>query len=417
MPTWASDPLRPLADLALSSRPCIQGQVFTTSGAPVLRLFVGAVPEGVLGAYGSSERSARELDLLECIAVDLEEHLQYLSWVGGSRGSDQCSLEAQFQESAIASAARQRLVDAGELALVLGDQEVAIRAQHRPSRPHATHTTVKVHRLPPDLRKQGVVQLLLECAGYSQQDCSVVAEYAPPLCAQDGRPLPVLRGDVVVAHVQMHHSAPLSLPRDLHFGMQRVSLQVLKPRATKPPPPQQPSTSQTPSSTPATTNQQPQQHITLNRRQRAARTRRQQEAAAAALTTTATAQPDLASHRSPSGCSVDADAAADASPAPHPAASTPSSAEPHLPAPQAGSHGLLSAAENRRLSGRSATCSGRALPSAAQGEPALDKEPTAATPLRTCDRLRRAPQPYWLVSQTHSDPLSRPTPAGAGAAQ
>ena len=384
MPAWALDPSGPLADLALSSRPCVQGQILTTSGVPVLRLFVGSVPEDVLGAYGSADRYAREDELLECIAVDLHESLQYLSWIGkSSRGSDRCCLEAQFLESATASAARQRLVDAGELTLVIGDQEVAIRAQHRPSRPHATHITIQVHRLPPVLRKQGVVQLLLECAGYSQQQCSVLAEYAPPMRAQDGRPLPVLRGDVVVAHVQIHHSAPLSLPRALHFGMQRISLQVTKPHATKLP--QQPSTSST---TPAAACQQP-----VSRTKRARR-RRQREAAATATTTTPAATP-----------------------AAPPVASSSSSVEPQLPAPQAGSSGLLSAAEKRKLSGRSATCSGRALPANAQGELALDMEPTVATHLRSGTRIRHGPQPYWMVRQTHSDLQSRPTPDGAGAAQ
>jgi hypothetical protein len=79
---------------------------------------------------------------------------------------------------------------------------------------------------------------------------------------------------------------------------------------------------------------------------------------------------------------------------------------------------LLSAAEARTLSGRLATCSGRAPPPAAEGEPLVVAAPADATPLRRSQRCRHSPKPYWLVTPTTSAlPESRPTPAGAGAAQ
>ena len=195
--------------------------------APIVRFLVGAVPEQLLGALGSQERVSREDQLLTVLAETLSVHLQFLSWGSAAhRGGSLCYLEGQFRDTLGATAARQNLVDIGELVLTVSGQQLQVQAQQRAHRRGLNQTVLRVRNLPPQLRKQGLTALLLRSVHQCAERSEVHAEFAPQIQTTEGTQLPVLRGDLLVAHVTCSSAVLAALPRKFFFAGRLTTIQV-----------------------------------------------------------------------------------------------------------------------------------------------------------------------------------------------
>ena len=148
----------------LTARPSVMA-------VPVLRVLFGSISEEAGYVFGSSDRRALELELHSAILTACSPHVGALTPIGGQQliGSKGAALDLHFKEHADARLRRQALADEGCISLQSsrGLMHVPVRAQ--PGRIPSDCAQVRVHGLPPEFHKKGIIATLLACAGYVAQ--------------------------------------------------------------------------------------------------------------------------------------------------------------------------------------------------------------------------------------------------------
>ena len=136
---------------------------------PTLQLLLGCISEGEIGAFGSAERRAAEVGL---IAGFLQQYGPHLARGGamrpGQEGLPDMGWLAAFQEGDEHTQVRLGMVDSGSIDLHLSGRAgaVPVRVRQGPPRLSSRWVRVIVAGLHEDFMIPGVVQSLLESAGY-----------------------------------------------------------------------------------------------------------------------------------------------------------------------------------------------------------------------------------------------------------
>ena len=172
-PSWERDPIPRLEDLA-EARLGTPGPGLPSHAPvverPTLQLLLGSIPEGDLGTYGSAERRAAEAGL---IAGFIQQYGAHLARGGalrpGQEGSHDMAWLFSFREGDEHTQVRLGMVDSGIVHLHIPGRvpAVTVRARQGPPRLGTRWVRVIVSGLHEDFMIPGVIQSLLESAGYA----------------------------------------------------------------------------------------------------------------------------------------------------------------------------------------------------------------------------------------------------------
>ena len=178
---WLTDPvvaLEALIDVPqLHARP-------TVLSAPVLRVCIGALPEGIGPQHGTAAcKSFHEEFQVACLDA-CSPHVTALIPVGGQQavGTKGCAIDLQFGDASAARLKRQAICDDGTMHLQTSHGPVHVPVRSQPGRIPSSCAQVRVHGLPAEFRRQGLISALLACAGYADS-ALVQAEFGGELPA------------------------------------------------------------------------------------------------------------------------------------------------------------------------------------------------------------------------------------------
>lgn len=198
---WVSDPVIALETLAdaeqLHARP-------TVLSSPVLRVCLGSLPDDVGPQHGTAECKVFHEELQVACLDACAPHVTALIPVGGQQavGTRGCAIDLQFLDSHDARLRRQALCDEGTIMLHSSHGDVHLPVRSQPGRIPSSCAQMRVHGLPPEFRRQGMIAALLACAGYSDT-ALVQAEFGGELPASIAACHPqVVRGDVAVGVIR-----------------------------------------------------------------------------------------------------------------------------------------------------------------------------------------------------------------------
>ncbi len=198
---WLSDPVVALE--ALSDGPQLHARP-TVLSAPVLRACIGSIPDGVGPQHGTAEcKSFHEEIQVACLDA-CTPHVTAIIPVGGQQavGTKGCAIDLQFDDASAARLKRQALCDQGSIMLHTSHGDVHVPVRSQPGRIPSSFAQVRVHGLPAEFRRQGLISALLACAGYGSNTL-VQAEFGGELPAAIAACHPqVVRGDVAVGVVK-----------------------------------------------------------------------------------------------------------------------------------------------------------------------------------------------------------------------
>jgi hypothetical protein len=171
-PSWVKDPIPRLEDLA-EARVGTPGPGLPSHAPvverPTLQLLLGSIPEGDLGAFGSAERRTAESSLIAGFVQQYGPHLARGGAIRpGQEGSPDMGWLVSFQEGDEHTQLRLGMVDLGIIDLHLPGRVPAIpvRVRQGPPRLNSRWVRVIVSGLHEDFMVPGVIQCLLESAGY-----------------------------------------------------------------------------------------------------------------------------------------------------------------------------------------------------------------------------------------------------------
>jgi hypothetical protein len=151
----------------------------------VVLVGVGSIPESVGGQLGTSIKELLYGQVLDHLLDTLGQYILCASF--RSKGTSSGVLELQFKTGPDALSAKFQLVDARvcRMSLLGGpvDVPITLGAGYKP----AGTVTVVVAGLPPCFKKQGAVEALLGCAGYSAPAVTVEHEHFGQLKSPSGK--------------------------------------------------------------------------------------------------------------------------------------------------------------------------------------------------------------------------------------
>ena len=198
---WLSDPI--IALEALADSPQLHARP-TVLAAPVLRVCIGQLPESVGPQHGTAEcKSFHEEVQVACLDACMP-HISALIPVGGQHavGTKGCAVDLQFDDTDAARLKRHALCDEGCIALHTSHGNVHVPVRSQPGRVPSSCAQVRVHNLPAEFRRQGLIAALLACAGYGDS-ALVQAEFGGELPAAIAACHPqIVRGDVAVGVIK-----------------------------------------------------------------------------------------------------------------------------------------------------------------------------------------------------------------------
>ena len=198
---WLSDPVVALEALAdadqLHARPMVLS-------SPVLRVCIGNLSEGTSPQHGTAEcKSFHEEVQVACLDA-CAPHVTALIPVGGQQavGTKHFAIDLQFSDGYDARLQRQALSDQGSIALQTSHGHMHVPVKSQPGRIPSSCAQLRVHGLPPEFRRQGIIAALLACAGYGDS-AFVQAEFGGELPAAIAACHPqIVRGDVAVGVIK-----------------------------------------------------------------------------------------------------------------------------------------------------------------------------------------------------------------------
>ena len=214
---WLTDPvvaLEALIDVPqLHARP-------TVLSAPVLRVCIGALPEGIGPQHGTAACKSFHEELQVACLDACSPHVTALIPVGGQQavGTKGCAIDLQFGDASAARLKRQAICDDGTMHLQTSHGPVHVPVRSQPGRIPSSCAQVRVHGLPAEFRRQGLISALLACAGYADS-ALVQAEFGGELPASIAACHPqVVRGDVAVGVIKppQGDAGLRNLPRCFH---------------------------------------------------------------------------------------------------------------------------------------------------------------------------------------------------------
>lgn len=198
---WLTDPIVALEALAdapqLHARP-------TVLSSPVLRVCIGSIPEGTGPQHDTAECKSFHEELQVACLDACTPHVTALIPVGGQSavGTKGCAIDLQFSDGFDARLQRHALCDTGSMTLQTSHGQVHVPVRSQPGRIPSSCAQLRVHGLPAEFRRQGLIMALLACAGYGDS-ALVQAEFGGELPAAIAACHPqVVRGDVAVGVVK-----------------------------------------------------------------------------------------------------------------------------------------------------------------------------------------------------------------------
>ena len=198
---WLADPVVALE--ALIDAPQLHARP-TVLSAPVLRVCIGTLPEGVGPSHGTAACKGFHEELQVACLDACSPHVTALIPVGGQQavGTKGCAIDLQFADASAARLKRQAICDEGTLHLQTSHGSVHVPVRSQPGRIPSSCAQVRVHGLPAEFRRQGLIPALLACAGYADSTL-VQAEFGGELPATIAACHPhVVRGDVAVGVIK-----------------------------------------------------------------------------------------------------------------------------------------------------------------------------------------------------------------------